>query len=56
MTALLWLWQPSSPHHIASSPEEALDWCIRRLEEAKVPIPQTPAGLRRGVLPVLRSV
>lgn len=50
ITALLWLWTPASPHHLAASAEDGLDYCIRQLEAAELPLGMPAAELRRTVL------
>jgi hypothetical protein len=55
LTAMLWVWTPSSPHHVAGTPEEALDFCLDRIAKANVALPDTPEAVRRSVLRVLRE-
>lgn len=55
LTALLWLWSPSSPHHVAASPEEAVDWCLGQLANAKVPLQAPAADVRRAALALMRA-
>ena len=50
LTALLWIWKPASPHHIAATPEEAVDWCLLRLAEAKLALPAPSERVRREAI------
>lgn len=56
LTAILWLWKPASPHHVATTPEEAVDWCIAQLQAAGVPMPSNPSEMRRRTLRLLHEV
>lgn len=55
LTALLWIWRPASPHHIAATPEEAVDWCLLRLAEAKLALPRSSEVVRREAIRRLES-
>lgn len=55
MTALLWVWKPSTEHHIAPNSDEAVDWCMGRLAAAGVPM-RSPERLRAAVLERLRGI
>lgn len=50
LTALLWIWKPASPHQIAATPEEAVDWCLVRLAEAKLALPRSTEIVRREAI------
>jgi hypothetical protein len=47
LTAILWLWSPSSPHQACSTPEEAIDWSVARLVEAGISMPHDAATMSR---------
>ncbi len=55
LTAVLWLWTPAAPHQVASTPEEAVDWCIAQLGKTGVPIPEAKETFRAKVLDTLRQ-
>lgn len=59
MTALMWLWKPASPLELASSPREAIDWCLDRLAAADVVMlksrPQIHEMLTREVFGVAKA-
>lgn len=55
MTAVLWLWKPPSPYHLAGSREEAVDWCLSRLEDERIALPMPRQRLREAVLTKIRS-
>lgn len=38
LTAIMWLWKPTSPHKAVSHPTEAIDWCVAHLADAGVPL------------------
>ena len=56
LTAILWRWTPTSPHHVTTTPEEAVDWCIAQLQAAGVPMPSEPSEMRRRTLRLLHDV
>lgn len=56
LTAILWLWKPANPHHVTTTPEDAVDWCIAQLQAAGVPLPSDPSEMRRRALSILRGV
>ncbi|AKF09731.1 hypothetical protein [Sandaracinus amylolyticus] len=56
MTAMLWLWKPASPHHLAATIDEAIDWSIDQLVAAGVALPQPREKLRAAVLAKLRRI
>jgi len=53
LQALLWMWDPPSPHVVHATIEESLAWCLARLVEAGVDVPQRT---RAHVLHVVRSL
>jgi hypothetical protein len=56
LTALLWLWKPSSPHHVVASSEEGIDWCLARIAEARLVLPGSSADVRRDALRRVRNL
>lgn len=56
LTAILWLWKPSSPHQVFTANDEAIDWCLGQLEAARVRQPQGAAATRAQVRALLRSL
>jgi len=50
LTAILWLFKPASPHQAVATPEEGVDWCIAKLQDAGVALPRSAAGLRSSAL------
>jgi hypothetical protein len=38
LTAITWVWTPPTPQYYPGTIREAAEWCIRKLEEADVPI------------------
>lgn len=53
LTAIMWVWKPSSPHEAVSSAEEAIDYCLARIQEAGLTMPRSPATVRRELLRVM---
>ena len=56
MTAILWLWKPASPHHMAATTEEGVDWALQQLVDAGIALPQPRERLRETVLSRLRKI
>jgi len=55
LTALLWLWTPPSPHQAVATTEEAVDWCLARIDEAGLALPKPAAEVRRAALSMIRD-
>jgi hypothetical protein len=55
LTAILWLWTPAAPHEACSSPEQAIDWCLKQLADARMKLPYPPEEMRRRALAILRE-
>jgi hypothetical protein len=53
LTAIMWVWKPSSPHHVASTAEEAIDWCLARVAEAGLVLPRSPSKVRAELVSLL---
>jgi hypothetical protein len=49
MTALLWFWEPACPLRLATTPTEAIDWCLDRLEEEGVSVPRSRANVHESL-------
>ena len=56
LTAIFWLWKPPSPHEAASTPEQAVDWCLDRLVAANMSLPRSREVLRKLALEHLSRV
>lgn len=56
MTAILWLWKPANPHHMAATTEEAVDWAIQQMTDAGLALPQPRERLRQSVLARLATI
>jgi hypothetical protein len=56
LTAILWVWQPTTPLHMVATPDEGLDWCLRKLADARVPMKEPPASVRDKLLPRLNAL
>lgn len=50
LTAILWVWKPSSPHEAVSTPEEGIDYCLGRIQNAGLSLPRSAANVRRDLL------
>lgn len=53
LTAMLWVCKPTSPHLAAADGDEALDFTLAKLEEARLPLAASPSIVRREALKVL---
>jgi hypothetical protein len=56
LTAILWLWTPATPHEAVSTPEEAVDFCLKKLAQAGVKLPRSAEVLREEALASLRTI
>ena len=56
MTAMLWLWKPASPHHLAATTDECVDWALQKLVDAGIALPQPRERLREAVLSRLSKI
>jgi hypothetical protein len=50
LTALHWLWRPSSPQYYAADLPDAVEWCVRQLEGARVPLTEGVRDLRASLV------
>jgi len=55
LTALLWFWKPPFQLEVMKTPEEAIDHCVRRLEQCGVPLHISAQSLGAHALRVLAS-
>jgi hypothetical protein len=55
LTALLWVWTPAAPHHVASTIEDAVDWSLRAIERAGLTLPRPRAEVRQRAITTLRN-
>lgn len=55
MTALMWFWKPACPHRVVGTTEEGLDWCLRQLADAGIPLGRDPGDVRRSLMRRLRA-
>ncbi|WP_053237436.1 hypothetical protein [Sandaracinus amylolyticus] len=55
LTAILWVWKPANPHHVTTSVDDALDWCLAKLAEEKLAMPLGPDGTRSRALSLIRK-
>src|SRR5690349_19932835 len=39
LTAMLWVWTPTSPMKSVATPEEAFEWCWEQMRQAGMPLP-----------------
>ena len=51
LTALLWVWQPTSPMYAPRDHHDAIEWSISRLREVGVTIPPSLASLAQTYRP-----
>ncbi|HEU4582166.1 MAG TPA: hypothetical protein VFS67_28115 [Polyangiaceae bacterium] len=49
LSALQWLWIPAIPHEGAASISDGIDYCVDRLVERKIALPQSPELFRAEV-------
>ncbi len=55
LTAMLWIWKPSSPHLAAADADEALDFALQKIEDARLPLTASPSITRREALKILAA-
>lgn len=55
LTAMMWIWTPASPHKAVSTADEAIDYCLEKLESGNVPLPRGGEALRVEVHAWLRG-
>lgn len=56
LTAIFWLWKPTSPHHVASGHEEAVEWCLGQLMTEDLRLPLGVEETRKQALALLRRM
>jgi hypothetical protein len=55
LTALLWFWNPPFELKVVETSEEAISYCVRRLELSGVPLPTSARALAAHAVRVLAS-
>jgi len=55
LTAMLWVWQPSSPMKSVATPDEGFDWCWEQMRTAGLPMPGEREVVREQMLVALRD-
>ena len=56
MTAVLWVWSPPAPHEVSDSDASAIDWCLRKIADAKLPMPMSPGEARSRTLALIAEL
>jgi hypothetical protein len=56
LTAILWLWTPATPHEAVSTPEDGVDFCLKKLAETGVKLSRPAPRVRESALELLRAV
>ncbi|WP_236518668.1 hypothetical protein [Sandaracinus amylolyticus] len=55
LTAILWVWKPANPHHVTTSVDDALDWCLAKLVAEKIEMPLGLETTRSRTLSIIRK-
>lgn len=55
LTAVFWFWTPPAPVEIAANPGEALDYCLRALEQNDISLPESAGSFRIRCLAALEA-
>jgi hypothetical protein len=55
LTALMWVWTPTSPHQACATPGDAIDYCLGKIAQAKLECSRTPEEMRRIALDLMKE-
>jgi len=50
LRALTWFWKPACPQHTCAAADAGFEWCLTRLNEARVPLGRSAHELRARIL------
>ncbi len=55
LSIVMAFWKPVSPHKVVPNFEAALDYCLKRIEEQRLPLPKPSEVVRRDILALLKD-